>query len=737
MLKRFPHYAQMETMDCGPTCLRIIAKYYGKTLRTDTLRKLSNTTRIGSSLYGISEAAETIGFRTVSVHCSFDSLEREAQLPCIAHWQNNHFVVVYAIKKGKVYVSDPASERLVYDEQEFIRGWIGNNATRTTQEGIVLLLDTTPKFTTLNDSVEADITDGFSFVLRYIVKYKSFLVQLVLALFAGSVLSLLVPFFTQSIVDIGIANKDIGFIYLILISQLFLTLGQTVIEMIRGWVLLHVSTRINVSLVSDFFVKLMKLPISFFDVKMTGDIMQRIGDHARIETFLTGATLQTIFSLFNAIVFSAMLLFYNATIFVVFLCSSVLYIGWILVFMKKRAKIDYANFALASREQSKVMELITGMQDIKLHNAERKKRWGWEYLQASLFKLKMKSLSLEQTQTVGSNLINHFQNILVSVLAARAVIDGDMTLGMMTAVSYIVGQINAPVSQFVRFLHQAQNARISLDRLTEIHSKENEEDPSDEKITDFSTDDDIAIRHLSFKYPGSEDFVLRDINLTIPANKVTAIVGASGGGKTTLMKLLVKFYQPFDGEIRVGSCDLQNIAQHSWRDKIGVVMQEGFIFNDTIAQNIAVSDEAIDQNRLYKACKTANIHDFIRGLPKGYNTKIGNEGVGMSSGQKQRVFIARAAYKNPRILFFDEPTSALDANNESIIMTNLGEFLQGRTAIIIAHRLSTVKQADQIVVIENGTISEVGDHYSLLEKRGSYYRLVKNQLELDRLQTPA
>jgi ATP-binding cassette subfamily B protein len=721
-------------MDCGPTCLRIISKFYGKSLRSDSLRKLSNTTRLGSSLYGISEAAETLGFRTISIKCNFDIFEKDASFPCIVHWRNNHFLVVYAIKKGRVYISDPASTKLIYSTEEFIEGWIGTNATRTTKEGVVLLIDPAPQFFDLNEDKDDTITSGFSFIGKYFLRHKKFLFQLILALAAGSLLSLIFPFLTQSIVDVGIENKDMGFIYLILISQLFLTIGQTTIELIRSWVLLHLSTRINVSLVSDFFVKLMKLPISFFDVKMTGDIMQRIGDHARIESFLTSSTLQIMFSLINAVIFSVLLLFFSSKIFFVFLIFSVAYVAWIFLFMKRRAKLDHANFSLASREQSKVMELITGMQDIKLHNAERQKRWGWEYLQASLFKLKIKSLSLEQTQSVGSNMIHHFQDILISILSAKAVIDGELTLGMMMAVSYIVGQINAPVNQFVSFIHQAQNARISLNRLTEIHSKPNEEEPEDEKISDFSVDQDITINQMSFKYPGTDELVLNDISLTIPANKITAIVGASGGGKTTLMKMLIKFYDPLSGEIKIGPHDFKNISQHSWRSHIGVVMQEGFIFNDTIANNIVVHDGMIDKAKLHRASEIANINRFIQETPKGYNTKIGAEGIGISTGQKQRIFIARAVYKNPDIILFDEPTSSLDANNESTIMHNLNKFLTGRTAVIIAHRLSTIKNADQIVVLERGRVSETGTHQSLIEKRGAYYNLIKNQLELELLQ---
>jgi len=721
-------------MDCGPTCLRIVSKFHGKNLRADALRKLSDTSRLGSSLHGISEAAESIGFRTISVKCNFDMLENEVSFPCIVHWRNNHFLVVYAIKKGKVYVSDPASTKLVFTTEEFIEGWIGTNATRTTREGVVLVLDPTPQFFTLNEDKEDTLVSGFSFIGKYLFRHKKFLLQLILALAAGSLLNLIFPFLTQSIVDVGIENKDLGFIYLVLISQLFLTIGQTTIELIRSWVLLHLSTRINVSLVSDFFVKLMKLPISFFDVKMTGDIMQRINDHARIESFLTGTTLQTLFSLINAVVFSILLLFFSSKIFFVFFIFSVAYLSWVFLFMKRRAKLDHANFSLASREQSKVMELITGMQDIKLHNAERQKRWGWEYLQASLFKLKIKSLSLEQTQSVGSNMIHHIKDILIAILSAKAVIDGELTLGMMMAVSYIVGQINSPVNQFVSFIHQAQNARISLDRLTEIHTKPNEEEPEDERITDFSLNQDITISRMSFKYPGTDEFVLNDINLTIPASKVTAIVGASGGGKTTLMKLLIKFYEPASGEIKIGSHDFKNISQHAWRSHIGVVMQEGFIFSDTIANNIVVHDGAIDRVKLHRASEIANINKFIQETPKGYNTRIGAEGIGLSTGQKQRIFIARAVYKNPEIILFDEPTSSLDANNESTIMHNLGKFLAGRTAIIIAHRLSTIKNADQIVVLERGRVSETGTHQSLIEKRGAYFNLIKNQLELELLE---
>ncbi len=721
-------------MDCGPTCIRIIAKYYGKNISAKRARQLANSTRLGSTLLNLSEAAEKLGFRTVSVRCNFESLKKEAHLPCIVHWSKTHFVIVYRITNDRVFVSDPARTLVEYSTKEFVEQWIGNNATIETKEGIVLLLDTTPLFDALEeDENTPGLARGYEFLSAYLWKYKKFFIQLLVALGAQSLLSLIFPFLTQSVVDVGIQNQDINFIYLVLFSQLFLTLGQTVIEMVRGWVLLHLGTRINISLASDFFIKLMKLPMSFFDIKMTGDIIQRMHDNARIESFLTASTLSTIFSLFNGAIFAVLLVVYSPKIFLIFTISIICYFVWISLFMKKRAKLDTQRFGIMSKEQSKVIELISGMQDIKLHNAEREKRWGWEYIQASLYKLKIRSLKLEQTQSVGSTLINHIKDILISIFAAKAVIDGEITLGTMLAISYMVGQINAPISNFISFLISAQNAKLSLERLIEIHDKEEEEGKENfDSTTEFSENDDIRLNGVGFQYAGSQELVLKNLNLVIPANKITAIVGPSGGGKTTLVRLLMKYYDPSGGEIRIGNTDLKNIAPSAWRRAIGVVMQESFIFNDTIACNIAVKDpEHIDKDRLRLASEVANIQEFISTLPMRFNTHIGSEGTGLSTGQKQRIFIARAVYKDPKILIFDEPTSSLDANNEHQIMQNLIRFFKDKTVIIVAHRLSTVKNADQIVVVEKGGVSEVGNHEALVQKRGAYYNLVRNQLTLD------
>ncbi|WP_417784557.1 peptidase domain-containing ABC transporter [Tenacibaculum sp.] len=728
MRKKFPFYKQYDHKDCGPTCLKIVSKFYGKLISINHLRKLSETTRQGSNLLAISEAAETIGFRTLGAKISLNELS-QAPLPCILHWNKNHYVVLYKRKKNSFYLSDPAHGLLEYTKEEFLKRWIGNNANDETKEGVLLLLEPSPKFYE-NLFTDTSQNFGFNFLSKYVFKYREFIWQLILGLLTGSILQLIFPFLTQSIVDVGIKNQDIHFVYLILFAQLALFLGKTAVEVVRSWILLHLSTRINISLVSDFFIKLMSLPIAFFDTRMTGDILQRINDHKRIERILTTSSLNVLFSLVNLFIFSIVLIYYNLSIFGVFIIGSFLYFIWIAIFLKKRSDLDYKRFSEVSQEQSKVIELINGMQEIKLHNAEKKKRWNWEHIQARLFKVSIEGLALEQYQSVGSGFINELKNILITVLSAKLVIDGEITLGMMLAISYIVGQLNSPISQLIDFVREVQDAKISLNRLSEIHNKENEEPLGGEKIKDIDVNASFQIFNLSFRYVGSGQMVLQDLSLHIPANKVTAIVGVSGSGKTTLMKLLLKFYDPNEGGIKLGNFNLKNISQKKWRNECGVVMQEGYIFNDTIANNIAVGDDYIDKKKLAHAVDVANIKEFIESLPLSYNTKIGMEGIGLSTGQKQRLFIARAVYKNPSFLFFDEATSALDANNEKVIMEKLNTFFENKTAVVIAHRLSTVKNAHQIVVLDKGKIVEIGNHEALIQEKGNYYHLVKNQLEL-------
>ena len=737
-MRLYPNYIQADAKDCGPTCLKIICKHYGKNVNIQFLRDLSETTREGSNLFTLGDAIEKIGFRTLGAKTSLQEL-LDIPLPCILHWNKNHYVVLYKIRKGKYYLSDPAHGLISYTKEEFLKFWIGNNANEKTKDGILLLVEPTPKF--YKSEFEKEKRLGFSILFKYTVPYKSFIIQLIIGLFAGSLLELIFPFLTQSIVDVGIQNQNVNFIYLILFAQLFLFIGKTGLELIRSWILLHLSTRINISLISDFFIKLMNLPISFFDVRMTGDIMQRINDHHRIERILTTSSLNVLFSLINMFIMGGILAYYNLKIFAVFFIGSLFYFIWVTLFLKRRKELDYKRFAEVSQEQSKVIELINGMQEIKLHNAEKQKRWGWEYIQAKLFKVSIKGLVLEQTQNIGSNFINELKNIIIIFLSAKLVIDGQITLGMMLAISSIVGSLNGPILQLINFIREAQDAKISLARLSEIHEKEDEIQQEDMQTHEIPKDADIVIKDLSFRYIGSDIPVLEDLNLTIPANKVTAIVGTSGSGKTTLMKLLLKFYEPNTGEIGLrrktdeiasflAMTDLKNVAQKTWRSHVGTVMQEGYIFNDTIANNIAIGADIINKERLVYASDVANIKEFIQNYPLGYNTKIGMEGIGMSTGQKQRLLIARAVYKNPEMLFFDEATSALDANNEKEIMRKLDIFFKNKTVVVIAHRLSTVMNANQIVVLEKGKIVEIGNHNELVKLKGSYYELVRNQLQL-------
>ncbi len=725
----FPFYHQHDATDCGPTCLRMIAKHYGKSVPLAPLRERSYITRQGVSLLGISNAAESIGFRTLAVRIPFEKLVKEAPLPCIAHWKQNHFVVIYSASRRTVKVADPAHGLLKYSRAEFLQSWLSTGK----DEGVVLLLETTPAF--LSEEKQAEpARNGFAFMFSYLLAYKRYLFQLILGVLFGSLVMLIFPFLMQAVVDIGITNQDLGFIYLILVAQLMLFLSQMSVDFIRSWILLHVGARVNISILSDFLTKLMQLPLPFFDSRTVGDLLQRVDDHRRIERFLTSSTLSIVFSFVNLIVFSIVLAIYSIPIVLVFLSGTALALIWIAIFLTRRKSLDYKRFSRLSENQSKLIQLIQGMPELKLNNSERQKRWEWERIQASLFKLNVKSLALNQYQKAGMLFLLKAKDIIVSFMAAKAVIDGSMTLGMMLAVQYIIGQLSGPIDLLVEFFHSAQDAKLSAERLGEIQSFKDEDTATDTLMSSVLLENKtIQLHAVSFRYgDASEEWVLEDISLVIPDGKTTAIVGTSGSGKTTLLKLLLKFYPPSSGEIRLGSARLKNINSSIWRGQCGVVMQDGYIFSDTIANNIALGSTDIDKAQLLHVVRLACMQDFIESLPLAYNTRIGKDGHGLSEGQKQRILIARALYKNPDYFLFDEATSALDANTEREIMQNLQLCLQDKTGVIIAHRLSTVQNADQIIVLEHGRIVERGTHVELAAARGAYYHLVKNQLELGR-----
>ena len=724
----FPFVKQPDAMDCGPACLKMIGGFYKMSFSLEALRKKCYITREGVSFLGLSEAADAIGFRTIGVKIPFEMLTDNVPLPCIVHWRQRHFIVVYKIKNDKIWAADPAVGLVTFGREEFVKNW-ASTISDGKPAGLVLIIEPTPSL--FENEPEPEKTNGFKFLYKYFRLYRKYFFQLVLGLLIGSCIQLVIPFLTQSIIDIGVNNSDIGFIYLILFAQLSLLIGRMSVEFIRSWLLLHIGSRVNVAIISGFLQKLMSLPVAYFDTKLTGDILQRIDDNNRIEEFLTSASLNILFSFFNLFIFGIALAIFSLKILLLFLTGSVLYIVWVSLFMKSRARLDHQRFKQLSESGTKLINIVNGMQEIKLTQSELSMRWDWEKLQATLFGLKVKGLSIIQYQSAGATFINEVTNVFITIVAATAVLKGNITLGMMLAVQFIIGQLNVPVSQIINFFRMSQDARMSLDRLAEIHQMNNEEPDPELKVRKLPDKKDIYINNLSFQYEGPlSPYALKDADLVVEENKVTAIVGTSGSGKTTLLKMLLGFYTPVTGEILIGDTRLSNLSLKIWREKVGAVMQDGFLFSDTIAANVAPGSEDIDVDRLIIAVEIANIKSFIESLPLGYNTRIGANGHGLSEGQKQRLLIARVVYKNPDIIIFDEATNSLDANNEKAIVENLNPFFKGKTVIVVAHRLSTVKNADKIVVIDNGRIIETGNHVSLIEKRGAYFNLVKNQLEL-------
>jgi ATP-binding cassette, subfamily B, bacterial len=727
MSKSFPFYKQLDANDCGASCLRMIARFYGRYYSLDTLREMTYIGKEGVSLLGISDAAERIGFQTLAAKTSYTRLSQDIPLPCIAYWKQDHFIVVHKVSEKYAWIADPAAGQFKLSRDQFLKAWAGDFENGE-PAGIVLLLQTTPEFYNYGET-PAD-KGGFGYVWSYFSQYGSYIAQIAAGLLIGVLLHIAFPFVLKEVVDSGIQTEDISFIYAAILGLFVLFLSQLFVEYVRGWILLHIGVRVNINLISDFLIKLTSLPLKYFDTKVTGDLLQRIYDNERVQRFLSSTSLFSIFSFFSFIAFFVVLATWDTGVFLIFTVGILLSTGWFYLFTTYRRDLDYTRFDQATDNQNNLMELINGMPDIKLHNAEKQKRWAWERAQAKLFRTSMDTLRVDQIQKTGAQFINEAKNLVILFYVAVMVVDGKMTLGMMMAIQYIIGQLNGPLNQLVDFIRSFQEARISLERMNEIHNREDEEQPA-QKINLLPDWGDLVLDRVSFQYSGPHSpMVLKNIRLRIPKGKTTAIVGSSGSGKTTLLKLLLNYYQPTDGAVRVGDVNIANIQNRLLRQQYGAVLQEGYIFNDTIARNIALGDEVIDKIRLLNAVKVANIQNYIESLPLGYNTRIGIDGQGLSVGQKQRILIARVVYKSPEYLFFDEATSALDSYNEMLIMDNLADFFKNRTTVIVAHRLSTVMNADFIVVLDSGEIVEQGTHAELAYKRGAYYHLVRNQLEL-------
>ena len=724
----FPITFQHDSMQCGIACLQMICKHFGKKFSLDFLSKLCFATNEGVSLLGIDDAANKLGLKTLCVKASMDELDK-ISLPAILHWNQKHFVVLYKIKKGrKYYIADPGKGLTTHTNKEMQEHWLSTNS-----KGVAMMLEPTPHFyDTKNASgVGEKEIPSFRFLYGYVRRYYKYFGMIAVGLALGSIIQLVLPFLTQAIVDKGIKHQDLNIILLILFGQLMLTISRTFIDFLRRWILLRISMKINISLISDFFIKLLKLPMSFFDTKLLGDLMQRMNDHGRVNNFLTHNVLNIVFSLLTLIVFSVVLVIYDKFVFLVFLIGSMLYGGWIALFLKRRKVIDYELFEQQAINNNRTYEFITSMQEIKLQDCEQRKRQEWEHIQKDLFKIQQKSLRLQQQEEAGGIFINELKNIAITVMSAAAVIEGNMTLGMMLAVQYIIGQLCSPVEQLMDFFYSIQDVKISLERINEIHSMEDENGKAGLLTSIEQKNKGINIQNVIFKYnPHVLTKTIDHVDIQIPQGKVTAIVGASGSGKTTLIKLILGYYSVIEGRICIGSTNINDVNKQWWRRQCGVVMQDGVIFSESIARNIAVDDAEIDQVRLLEAAKISCIFDYVMGLPLKFDTKIGRDGIGLSQGQKQRILIARAVYKNPEYIFFDEATNSLDANNERKIVENLDRFYKGKTVVIVAHRLSTVKNADQIVVIDHGKVVETGTHDTLTLKRGAYFQLVKNQLEL-------
>ncbi len=723
ILHRFPVDYQMDSQDCGPACLKIVAKHFGRYYSLQYLRDRCGITSQGISLLDLSTGAESIGLRTLAIKCTLNDIVCQVPFPAILFWKDSHFIVAYHANKKYIWVSDPAKGRVKYTHEEFKAGWYQKGETN----GVLLAVEPTIDFQR-SDVERKQERNSFLSILRYFVPYKKsfatiFFIMLVVTLLQG-----VLPFISKAVIDVGIKTSDINFINMVLIGNITILLSITIFNVIRDWVLMHITSRVNIALISDYLIKLMKLPVTFFENKLLGDILQRARDHERIRNFIMRNSLSMVFSSMTFIIFGTILLIYNSIIFYIFLFGSILYAGWVLLFLRVRKKLDWEYFELVSQDQSYWVETVSAIQDIKIYNYEKHRRWKWEEIQARLYKVNKRVLNITNAQNLGAQFIENIKNMGIIFFCASAVIKGDITFGVMISTQFIIGMLNGPLVQFISFVVSAQYAKISFLRMNEIRQLQDEEEVLSTGSTSILPENkDITLNNIMFQYNPNSPLVLTNLFLTIPQNKVTAIVGGSGSGKSTLLKLLVRLYKPTYGEIKLGNMNVSSINLRTWRNMCGVVMQDGKLFSDTILANIVLDDEHIDYERLHKVCQMAQIEEEICGMSKGFDTIIGEKGRGISGGQKQRLLIARALYREPDFLFLDEATNSLDVINEKKIVEALNVAFKDRTVIVVAHRLSTIRNADQIVVLHKGRIVEVGNHERLIERKGEYYKLVSSQ----------
>lgn len=750
-LNNFPCDRQLDMMDCGPACLKMIAKHYGKFYSLQYLRDKCGITKEGVSFLDLSHAAEEIGLRTLSLKCSMEDLLYKIPLPAIIHWDANHFVVVYktapkttykdkktqnSVPKGTIYVSDPAKGHIKYSAEEFAAKWLKHNSSdekrieNKEQLGILMAIEPQADFYNREANEKLERKKTFENFLGYFKPYKKSFVNLFVVMLLVTILQGFLPFISKAVIDVGIQTHDIDFINIVLAANIAIIISVLLSNMVRDWILLHITSRVNIALISDYLIKLMQLPITFFENKMTGDILQRAQDHERIRSFLMNNSLNMIFSTLTFIVFGIIMFFYNPIIFYIFLTGSVIYVLWVMAFLKIRKKLDWEYFELVSKNQSYWVETIASIQDIKINNYEKPRRWKWENIQARLYKVNLRVLNITNTQNLGAQFIDSLKNLFITFYCAKAVINGEITFGVMISTQFIIGMLNTPVVQFIQFMISFQFAQISFLRLNEIHQLKDEHEDVGNNNVELPENKSLIVNNVSFQYSPNSPVVLKNVRLMIPEGKVTAIVGDSGSGKSTLLKLLLRLYKPSYGDIMIGNMNINNISLKQWRDKCGAVMQDGKIFNDTILNNVVLEDEKIDYNKLKKALHTANIAQEIEQLPLGYQTMMGEQGRGLSGGQKQRILIARALYKNPDYLFFDEATNSLDTINEQKIVAALDDVFKDKTVIVVAHRLSTIRKADQIIVMQGGMVVEIGNHDKLMEHKGRYFQLVQSQTEL-------